>query len=249
MAMKHKRPVAGKVVVVNFSGNVGKTTICAQVLTPRMPGAKVYAVETINAAASDDAKNAELINGKEYGSLSEQMLLTDSAIVDVGASNVEQFMQAMCKFEGSHDDFDCFLVPATPEKKQQADTANTIKALSAMGVPPEKIVVIFNRVDFNDGESLQSLFPAIYALHSQGLFTLYPAATIYANEVYDRIRSLKRTVTDLATDPTDYRQKLRETLDSDTRATLVELVTAQRLAKSANKNLDTVFNAIFTQHG
>ena len=245
MVTKSKRPIARRVVVLNFSGNVGKTTICTQVLAPRMPTSKVYAVETINAAASDDTKDAELMKGKEFGLLSEQMLLTDSAIIDVGASNVEQFMQLMHKFEGSHDDFDLFIIPATPEKKQQADTANTIKALSAMGVPAGKIFVIFNRVEFDDGASIQSLFPAIFALHSQGIFTLDPAATIYANEVFDRLRPLKRTVQDLATDPTNYREELRKTVDADARADLVGLVSAQRLAKSAQKNLDAVFNAIF----
>lgn len=46
-----------KVAVINFSGNVGKTTIARQLLDSRMDADK-FAVETINAGASDE--NVEL---------------------------------------------------------------------------------------------------------------------------------------------------------------------------------------------
>lgn len=42
-----------EVAVINFSGNVGKTTVARHLLAPRIDGAKVVAVESINA---DDAK-------------------------------------------------------------------------------------------------------------------------------------------------------------------------------------------------
>jgi MinD-like ATPase involved in chromosome partitioning or flagellar assembly len=236
----------GKVVVVNFSGNVGKTTVAKQLLSPRMSKATAYAVETINAGASDDAQNAERLKGKEYGSLQEDMLLADEAIVDVGASNVEQFMQAMGQYRGSHEDFDGFIVPTTPERKQQADTINTIKALATLGVPPEKITVVFNKVDIDDSASLHNIFPALFGFHeAENLFTLRPQAVIYSNELYDRLRVLKKTVSELAADETDYRQALRDTPDKAEKTRLTRLIAGQRLAKSANENLDTVFHSIF----
>ena len=38
-----------KIAVINFSGNVGKTTVARHLLAPRIPGAEVIAVESLNA--------------------------------------------------------------------------------------------------------------------------------------------------------------------------------------------------------
>jgi len=40
-----------KVVVINFSGNVGKSTIAAHLLKPRMNDAKIFSIETLNVSA------------------------------------------------------------------------------------------------------------------------------------------------------------------------------------------------------
>ena len=48
-----------KLAVINFSGNVGKTTVARHLLAPRIPGCQVVSVESINAddgAADDDPR-------------------------------------------------------------------------------------------------------------------------------------------------------------------------------------------------
>ena len=47
-----------KIAVVNFSGNTGKTTVSDQLLSPRMDAPR-FAIETINAGASDTAAEIE----------------------------------------------------------------------------------------------------------------------------------------------------------------------------------------------
>lgn len=42
-----------KVAVINYCGTVGKTTIAAHLLAPRMEQARIYAIETINETAGD----------------------------------------------------------------------------------------------------------------------------------------------------------------------------------------------------
>ena len=37
-----------KVVVMNFSGNVGKTTVAGHLLKPRMGNAPIFSIESIN---------------------------------------------------------------------------------------------------------------------------------------------------------------------------------------------------------
>ncbi|MGB9548906.1 transcriptional regulator, partial [Vibrio harveyi] len=44
------------IAVVNNSGNVGKSTICDILLKPRLEGAQVVKVETINSDGTNDEK-------------------------------------------------------------------------------------------------------------------------------------------------------------------------------------------------
>ena len=109
-----------KVAVLNFSGNVGKTTISGQLLKPRMGDAPIYSIESINAGADSDGLKVEKMKGKKFGTLIDELMLIDSAVVDVGASNVEDFLKLMQQHSGSHEDFDYFVIPLVKEKKVQA---------------------------------------------------------------------------------------------------------------------------------
>ena len=70
-----------KIAVLNFSGNVGKSTLAKHLLAPMMDNCPVVSVETINA----DAASETLITGSQFGQLQEDMLLQDQVIVDVGS--------------------------------------------------------------------------------------------------------------------------------------------------------------------
>ena len=123
-----------KVAVINFSGNVGKSTVARHLLAPKMNQATVIPVESINSDGTQD----ETIRGKQFGELQNDLSLLDDVVVDVGASNVEDFISMMKQYEGSHEDYDYFVIPTVPKAKQQRDTISTIEALSDIGVPPEK---------------------------------------------------------------------------------------------------------------
>lgn len=233
-----------KVAVINFSGNPGKTTLVDNLLAPRMDAQK-FEVETINAASSS-ASGAERLRGKDYGGLQEDLMTLDAAIVDVGASNAEEFIKQMRQFDGSHEEFDYFVVPAVSEKKQQADTVTTIKTLAGLGVPAKKIRVVFNKVELEDAGEVPRLFATIFGFHeAEKRFTLRPEAVVFRNEIFERLRTLKKTVADLVSDTTDYRAQLREAKDEAGKAHAVSMISAQRLAKSAQNNLDDVFKTLF----
>ncbi|MBC8641981.1 plasmid stabilization protein [Caballeronia sp. EK] len=232
-----------KVAVINFSGNPGKTTLVDNLLAPRMNAPK-FEVETINAGSS--GSNAERLKGKDYGGLQEDLMTLDSAIVDVGASNVEEFIKQMSQFDGSHEEFDYFVVPAVSEKKQQIDTVNTIETLAGLGVPPKKIRVVFNKVELEDASDVQRLFSTVFGFHAERkCFTLKPEAAVFRNEIFERLRVLKKNVSEIVADATDYRAMLREATDEDVKARAVSMISAQRLAKSAHKNLDDVYKVLF----
>ena len=233
-----------KVAVINFSGNVGKTTVAAHLLKPRMSNAPIFSVESLNVDASADGLEVEKMRGKKYGELQDQLMTLDTAIIDVGASNVEEFVKLMQQYSGSHEEFDYFIVPVVKQKKQIADTVNTIRALSAIGVPRSKIRTVFNKVETD--ESVEDEFSALFGLaQSENSFTLNPRALIHANEVFEKLKDVGKSLGEITADPIDYRAKLRETTAEDERENCVRMVAIKRLAVTANKNLDDAYKAIF----
>lgn len=233
-----------KVAVINFSGNVGKSTISAHLLHPYMNNCPIFSVESLNTDTTADGMEVEKIRGKKFGELQEQLLVLDTAIIDIGASNVDDFLKMMSKYHGSHEDFDYFLIPVVKEKKQQSDTINTIRALSAMGIPPEKIRIVFNKLDIDD--IIQEEFSALFGLHHlEKNFTLIPEAVIYYNEVFEKVKIIGKSISAILADTTNYRQKLREVEDMHEKENCVRMIAIKRLAISAQSNLNDVFAILF----
>jgi hypothetical protein len=233
-----------KVVVMNFSGNVGKTTVAGHLLKPRMGNAPIFSVESINVDASADGLEVEKLKGKKYGNLVQELMKLDDAIVDVGASNVEEFIKLMQQYDSSHEEFDYFVIPVVKEKKQQADTINTIQALKRLGIAKNKIRVVFNKAEVDD--EIEEEFQSILGYANQEKsFVANPKAVIHANEVFERMKEVGKSLGDITSDPTDYRAKLREAKDDDEKDHCVRMVALKRLGVTANKNLDAAFNAIF----
>jgi hypothetical protein len=233
-----------KVAVINFSGNVGKSTISAHLLHPYMHNCPIFSIESLNVDSSTDGMEVERIRGKKFGELQEQLLVLETAIIDIGASNVDDFLKMMAKYHGSHEDFDYFLIPVVKEKKQQADTINTIRALCAMGIPATKILVIFNKLDTD--ESVEEEFSALFGLHHlEKNFTLVPQAVIYYNEVFEKVKLIGKSIATILADNTNYRQVLRETTNEKDKENCVKMIAIKRLAISAQHNLNNVFAALF----
>lgn len=232
-----------KVAVLNYSGNVGKTTISAHLLQPRMPGAQVFSIESINMGAETEGVDVETMKGKKFGELVDQLMLLDDAIVDVGASNVEDFLALMQRYAGSHEEFDFFVVPVVKEKKVQADTVNTIQSLAGIGVDRKRIRLVFNKVEPDD--VLEDEFGGLFGLATQKSFTLNPAAVVYTNEVFERLKGVGKALGDVAADPTDYRALVRTAADPESRALAIRMVALKRLAVTANLNLDDAYRAMF----
>lgn len=228
-----------KVAVMNLSGNVGKSTVAKHLLYPRIDGAAFVTIETINADEGDGEKR----KGKDFGKLIEDMLMVEDAVVDIGASNVEDVLKQMGDYEGSHEDFDLFVVPVTREAKQVRDTIGTIDALAAMGVAAEKIVVIFNKVDA--GDDVRSVFEALFDYHSKfRRFTISADAKILHSELYQMLRAAQTSVNELVADPTDWKAELRKADNDDAKQNAVRMLSMKRLAGSAKKNLDSAFAAV-----
>jgi hypothetical protein len=230
-----------KIAVINFSGNVGKSTIARQLLAPRIPGADVIAIETINSDGHDDG---DALKGKQFGELQEAMTLMDAAVVDIGASNVEDVVTLMKQYRGSHEDFDYFVVPTVPEKKQQRDTIATIRSVAQLGVPAKKIRMIFNMVEPDDDPA--RVFASLFDYHAADkCFTLRPDAVLRTNEVYARLNGGTGSLREILDDPTDYKAKIKEAADQDEKMRFAQLLSIKRLAAGVVEEHDAVFKTLF----
>ena len=157
----------------------------------------------------------------------------------------EDFLKMMQQYSGSHEEFDLFVIPVVKEQKVQADTINTIRALKSIGVDRKRIRVVFNRVDVD--ESVEEEFAPIFGFaKAEKLFVVDPACVVYANEVFERLKSVGRSLGDITADTTDYRETLRQTSreDAEKRRFLTEMVGIRRLAISVNENLDAVYKIL-----
>lgn len=227
-----------RVAVINFSGNVGKSTLARHLLAPRL-NTDLITVETINAD-----EGGESIKASQYDELQGHLLTNDVAVIDIGASNIEAFIHAMTQYRRSHEDFDYFVVPVVKESKQQKDTIATIDALSALGVPAKKIRVVFNKMAIED--DVHSDFGAIfgYAIEEKKC-VVRPEAAVFENDVFERSKALGKTISEILADSTDFRAKLKEAKDEHEKEHCVQMILAKRLADSANDNLDAVYKVLF----
>jgi MinD-like ATPase involved in chromosome partitioning or flagellar assembly len=230
-----------KAAVLNYTGTVGKTTIAAHMLAPRM-NAPVIAIESINETASTAGVEVDKIRGDKFKEIFKKMMEVPDAIIDIGASNVEDFLTGMTKFEDSHLEIDYYIVPVTSGTKEQRETMNIIDVLSEFGIPADRIRVIFNRVDSDAAEEFAPIFN--YAKKT-GKCTVNPDAAIFENELFDMLAIKKMTVSALMADDTDYRAKSREEKDAKLRSQYQDMYIMKSLAKSVNRNLNEVFAATF----
>jgi MinD-like ATPase involved in chromosome partitioning or flagellar assembly len=231
-----------KVCVLNLSGNVGKTTVAAHMLQSRLK-APVFSIESINADASNEGLDVQRLRGRQFAELTTRLMKIPSAIVDVGSSNVEEFLKLMQQHEDSHEEFDWFVVPVVKEVKQQTDTINTIALLRGVGVASAKIRVVINKADPDD--DLENDFGPVYEFCRSGQATLPEGAVIFSNEVFAGLTRLHMTLSDLTADTTDYRQRLRDATNEDEQDAAINMIGNKRLAKTCTKNLDAAFQALF----
>lgn len=228
-----------RLAVINFSGNVGKSTVTRHLLAPRLPGARVIAVESINA----DAGQQQSLRGSQFGELQEYLQAVDDVVVDIGASNVEELMRLMHRYRESHEEFDCFIVPTVPPPKQQQDTIATLADLNAVGVTPDRIQLIFNMVD--DREPLERAFHILLSfLEHKPIASVNTRCLIGVNEVYARINGSGVDLAEIARDETDYKKLIARASDRQERMALGHKLATRRLARGVVSDLDACFAAL-----
>lgn len=233
-----------KVVVINYTGTVGKTTVAANLLSPRMSGAPIYAIESINETAETLGLDVEKLRGNKFRELFKKLMLEDQAIIDVGASNVEDFMANLEDFDDAHEEIDYYIVPVTSGTKEQKETITMIGSLAAMGVPAEKIRVVFNRVKVD----VDSEFPIVVAYNERAQsFWINRRCAIFETELFNALAIKRLSLQTLMADETDYKTLLKDKSASpEDRDRMSDMYGLKLLCKGVNRKLDAVFQELFS---
>ncbi len=230
------------VMVTNYSGNVGKSTLTKYMLAPRMNNAKIIPIETINSHEGDSSDN---LKGKQYGELIEGLAMFDNAIVDVGSSNVSDTITLMQQYKGSHEIFDYFVVPVIHRDKQIKDTISTIDALSSIGVNADKIRLVFNMIE-NPDVNLERDFFAIFSyLSAEKAFTLNVDAVIYQHDFFSRATGKDVTIESILSDKTDFNSLIKNASSPQEKLKFSQQRALKWLAVELNEKLDSAYAATF----
>ncbi|NUZ08082.1 StbB family protein [Piscinibacter koreensis] len=228
-----------KIAVISFSGNVGKTTIARHLLLPRLRGAKLVSIESINADDDED----HVIRGRQFAELQEFLQVAADVVVDVGASNVEDLLALMRRYRGSHQDFDVFIVPTVAARKQQQDTIATLAELARLGVPAGKVQIVFNMVE-DPAEIERTFKPVLSFVEARPVAEARLNCWLGINEIYARVAGSSSDLSAMAADPTDYKAQIAASADSTERLALAQRLATRRLAVGVLPELDACFAAL-----
>jgi hypothetical protein len=238
-----------KIAITAFTGKVGKSTLCNTFAYPRMQEATIIRMETINDSGLSGAKKEIVIKGRDLAKLETELAKTNEAIVDIGASNVEAFMLALNSQFESHYAIDYYVVPVKADAKAQiemAETMKTLQALSALGIEPERIKVLFNRLPVD--ADVEEECRALIGMHKKmPIFTLNMLAVIHESEAFAALAAAKKPYLEMLADPVNYRQELNKIpLENEKERTdMVKLIRAQGTVKMLDREMQAAWNALF----
>lgn len=229
-----------KIAVLNNSGNVGKSTICENLLQPRILDSKIIKVETINS----DGTNDQTYSADDFIKITNSLDEYDNAIIDIGASNVEKMFTQFNKYYGSHEDFDYFIIPLVPDNKQQEDTITTILELLTLGVDNDRIKVIFNRCKRD--LLIEKHYPVFMKSNVAKNLNINKdnAVIIQETEMFDLLKSIDKTMSTIVDDQRDFKLLLKESNSKEERSTLSTERAIKRLVTGVNNEFNLAFNKL-----
>lgn len=224
-----------KIAVLNHSGNVGKTTLCETLLQPRLDGSEIIRVETINS----DGSNEEKLSAKQYDEIIKRIDDVDCTIIDIGSSNIENFLVQMNEYQGSHDLIDFFLVPVTTQDKQQRDSIATINNLLDMGVEEDRIKVVYNFTEKDAG--IEEQFAIFLSDKTSKKIAGNSPAIVYNNNIFNLLHKSGLKYKEVYEDQRDLRSLIRSAESKEERQELSNLRAVKMLMNGFNSDLDIAF--------
>ncbi len=231
-------------IIINTSGNVGKSNLSRGLYQFLNDEKAIIELETHNSSSVGfKGLNVIKFEGSNTRDMFTSMMTYDNVIVDCGASVVDSFLNEIIKTPEVLGMVDYYIIPTVSDTKQSNDTLKTLTILNSLGVDPNIVKVVFNRVK----SDIQSEFTPIIKVMQKLNIEVDPQLAIKNYEVLENLERMKLLTSDLIEVETDYRTLAREKAkEGDMKASkeASDKLFTQMLAKSYHQNLQQVFTAI-----
>lgn len=222
-----------RIAILNYAADVGKSTLALHLLQPRIPNAEVCAIDPRSP-----------LNSSGVWDLMSKVVATKNIIVDVPYWQTENVLHGFMDYRGSLEDYDFFLVPTIPASFPAArNTIVTIGMLRHLGVPAQKIRLVFNCIG-RETDLSQEFSPLHKFWKNEKAFVLNTSAAIHHNQLFLRYYGSGLTLAQIREAPVEYLQKVAATDHFAGRYERSQLTTAKRLVSVVQAELDAVFRAI-----
>ena len=227
-----------KILIVNNSGNVGKSFLSRELFLPNMKNAKIVEIETHNSSSSAFNIETNKINGNEIQELNKLFFRNDDLIVDLGASQIEKFFNELQQIDMSIlDEIDLIVVPAIPNIKEVEDTLVILDELRDLDLGI-RIEIILNRCE---------MLKKFDFFIDEAKARKYKIDTNLQLQDYRAIADLeenKLLTTEILNSDKDYKKEAKEAYkngDDETGDKLSDLYLLKKQAKAIRRDLDRVF--------
>jgi len=236
-----------KILMIHNSGNVGKSLITREVFYQNFStdNKMVLEIESRNASSSnfnmqviriDFDKPTALQDLTQYG------IIYNDYILDIGSSEIKDFLHAIEKSREILDEFDLIVIPTIKDQKIIPDTKKTMMIIRLLGYE-EKIQVLFNRV--TNPSTIEEDFESLFTWAKKEKFNLNPHLYFsdYTESTNDLIKQ-KLLSSEVLQGDTDYRAlaiKYHQEGEAEKSRKASNTLLTQRIAKSLNTDAVTLF--------
>jgi hypothetical protein len=218
--------------------------IAREVFAANMPNAVLVEVETYNSGNRpyrDMFQEYHKVPATAIEEIYAHLLENENVILDIGASNVLDFLRQFETYAGIEELFDIFVVPTTKDTKQLKDTIKTLSILNDLGVDMQKVIVVANRANM---ATLERDFRVIFNAQKDFGFRFGEEYAIREASVLSDLELFDKTLKEIMEDETDYRPKIIETKGTNEQMKWVKLDLAKRAGRRLYENLREVFKTI-----
>ena len=207
-----------KVVVLNNTGNVGKSFIAREVVYANFQDPKVILdFETYNLPNSVfSGVNSKQFDRRIFKDMLMEAAFSQNAVIDVGSSNIADFFEEMKRYSAELLDYDYFIVPTVIDDKQDSDTVKVLQLLAAFQLQ-SKTRLLFNRVN-----------PIIHKISSTKAYKTAKELKIKCDveikisehSTVNEITEARLTLNQILSDKKDYKALALKSEDKDERVAL-----------------------------
>ncbi len=209
-----------KVVVLNNTGNVGKSFIAREVVYANMTEPrKIFDFESYNMPNSVfKAVSSELHSRKSFKDMLMNAAFAGNAVIDVGSSNIVEFLEEMRKYSRELLSYDHFIVPTVLDDKQDSDTVKVLQILAAFKLQ-DKTRIVFNR--FQSG--LQEIDRCKVKKEGEALgFKVNTKLVVSESSTVNEITEARVILDEIIGDKTDFREAAFKEKDKSRQRMLYE---------------------------